>query len=86
MRYRMKAVSKSVSMPDQLWDIVEVHAPTTPGKDRSGYIRNLVEQDLAQSGKLPGTVHAEIIAAADEVGHDRALEILRKAGRRKAAA
>lgn len=47
-----KSVSKSVSMPDWLWDLVEAHAPTTPGKDRSGYFRNLVEDNLRAVGKL----------------------------------
>jgi len=43
-----KSVSKSVSMPERLWAEVETRAPHTPGGDRSGYIRNLVEADLRQ--------------------------------------
>lgn len=48
-----KAVSKSVSMTEALWALVEERAPQTPGKDRSGYITNLVEEDLRAAGMIP---------------------------------
>lgn len=47
-----KVISKSVSMPSTLWGITDAHAKTTEWKDRSGYIRNLVEKDLMTEGKI----------------------------------
>lgn len=72
-------------MTEELWVLVEDRAPNTPGKDRSGYITNLVEEDLRQAGLIPGNERAEINAAIDEIGEGQALEILRRASRRKGA-
>lgn len=84
----MKAVSKSVSLPDTLWAKIETHAPTTPGRDRSGYIRNLVEADLKAAGALefPGDLRAELLAAADELGIETILAAIRREQRRKGKA
>ena len=80
----MKAVSRSVSLPALFWDAIEKHAPTTAGHDRSGYIRSLVETDLAAAGKLPSRqesesadLRAELIALGDELGLSNAVETVR---------
>lgn len=39
-------------MPLETWDLVEKRAPETPFKDRSGYISNLVVEDLKAAGVL----------------------------------
>lgn len=57
----MKAVSKSVSLPEALWNAVDGRKD-----DRSSYIRGLVEADLAASGRLPGTPEADARAKFDE--------------------
>lgn len=82
-----KAVSKSVSMPEALWGTVEDHAPTTPGRDRSGYIRNLVEDDLKKNGPLAAqeSAKAEVFATAEELGMDEAKVVLDRALQRKKA-
>jgi hypothetical protein len=40
-------------MTEETWALVEERAPNTPGRDRSGYIQNLVEEDLRGAGLLP---------------------------------
>lgn len=42
-----------------------------------------IRQRLSREGMLPGNPRAEINAAIEEVGVDRALEVLKKAVRRK---
>lgn len=80
----MNAVSKSVSLPKYLWEAVAEHAPTTVHKDRSGYIRSLVEADLQREGKLPSlaasdaVLKAELLAAAEQMGLPAAIEQLRR--------
>lgn len=55
-------------MPESVWNLVEAHAPTTPGRDRSGYIRNLVEDDLKKNGPLAAdeAARAELLALAED--------------------
>jgi hypothetical protein len=50
-----KAVSKSISLNEETWALIDERAPNTPGRDRSGYIANLVEEDLRGAGLLPLT-------------------------------
>lgn len=74
-----------VNLEDPIGELAERKAD----KDRrsmSGYIALLVEKDLAQSGMMPGTAHSEILAAADEIGTERALAALRRAQRAKRSA
>jgi metal-responsive CopG/Arc/MetJ family transcriptional regulator len=82
----MKAVSKSVSLPEALWETIEAHAPTTPGRDRSGYIRNLVEDDLKRNGPLAAeaATKAELIGYAAQVGFEKALAAVKRIPRRAA--
>jgi hypothetical protein len=70
-------------MPEETWALVEERAPTTPGRDRSGYIANLVDEDLRSAGLMPSDERAEILAVIEEVGIERALEILRRANRKQ---
>lgn len=79
---KTKSVSRSVSMPENIWDAIENHAPTTPGKDRSGYIRSLVESDLNRVGAL-STERIKLEAAVVEVGGPAAaLKLLKRSRRR----
>jgi hypothetical protein len=48
-----KAVSKSISLTEEVWALIDERAPNTPGRDRSGYIANLVEEDLRGAGLMP---------------------------------
>lgn len=48
-----KSISRSVSMLQSRWELIDGHAPTTPGKDRSGYLQALAEADLRAAGLLP---------------------------------
>ena len=58
-----KAVSRSVTMTEEMWDVVDAHATTDPQSgDRSTYIRRLVTADLQAAGKLPGSAEAEDLA------------------------
>lgn len=62
-RDKTKAVSKSVTMTVEMWDVVDAHATTDPQSgDRSTYIRRLVTADLQAAGKLPGSADAEDLA------------------------
>jgi hypothetical protein len=47
------------------------------------YIKEAVMQRLEREGMLPGNPHAEIIAAAEEVGIETALLALKRAARTK---
>lgn len=63
-----KSVSKSVAMPETIWAAIDAHAPATPWKDRSGYMRHLAERDLNAAGMLGGDAEfiAKIAAAVKE--------------------
>lgn len=80
-----KVVSKSVALPNSMWDAIDVHAPTTPGRDRSGYIRGLVEADLKKNGPLAKeeAAKAALIAAGEQFrgGLEGALEALAELSR-----
>jgi metal-responsive CopG/Arc/MetJ family transcriptional regulator len=82
-----RAVSKSVSLPASLWNQIEEYAPTTPGGDRSGYIRNLVSEDLQKNGPESKICVAkeQIMAIADDIGFEAALQALQRAARKRAA-
>jgi len=64
---------------------VELAAKASPQKKVGPYIAEAVRQRLERDGMLPEDHHAEIIAAADEIGVEKALAILTRANRRKAA-
>jgi len=55
-----KAVTKTVSMKESLWQALDLHAESM-GSDRSAYLRSLVEEDLRRSGKLPSTPRADAL-------------------------
>ena len=68
-------------MPENVWAIVDAHAPTTLQHDRSGYIRSLVEADLLAAGKYPGTApdpDTELLSLAEKLGHAAAIAALRE--------
>lgn len=48
-----RAVSRSVSMPESIWDVAEAHAAESHGENVSAYIRRLVLEDLEGKGLLP---------------------------------
>lgn len=60
-----KAKSKSVSLQPDLWAQVEARAAQTHGKNRSAYIRDLVEADLA--GKTAAAIRDDAIVALAKV-------------------
>lgn len=62
-----KAISKSVSMPADLWEAVERHA-VTKGADRSGYLRGLAAADLERH-QQSNSLH-QLMAEAVEAGVD----------------
>jgi hypothetical protein len=76
----MKAVSKSVSMPEAMWESLDSHA-TEINEDRSDLVRRLVQAELQKAGKLPGTpahdIRAEALSAAEIAGPDAVLKALR---------
>ena len=85
-----KAVSRSVSLPESLWGVVDAHAlADVASGDRSSYIRRLVTADLRAAGKLPGSPLAEVAElakeAAEVVGADVVLVALRQLGSGKLA-
>lgn len=53
-----KAKSKSVSMTEQLWELVE-RACSDAHEDRSAYVRRLILPDLQDRGYLPGQHDSE---------------------------
>lgn len=57
-----KAVSKSISLNEDIWALLDERAPNTPGRDRSGYIANLVDEDLRSAGMLPAINADEDVA------------------------
>ncbi len=61
-----KAVARSVSMLESLWDAADARAESTTG-DRSSYIKRLVQADLASAGCLPGSPEAEVKALVDQL-------------------
>lgn len=75
--------SLGVYFTDQEAEAVESAAAVSTEKKPSPYIAEAVRQRLAREGMLPGNPRAEINAAIEEVGVDRALEVLKKAVRRK---
>lgn len=52
----------------------------------SNYVALLVEKDLREAGLLSPGSSAELLAAAEEIGVEQAVLILRRAARRKVAA
>lgn len=87
-----KSVSRSVSMPEDLWDLVDAHALTTRDGDRSTFIRRLVTENLSAAGKLPGSPGARVVAAAlalleiEEGDADAVLAVLKSRSQERLAA
>lgn len=80
-----KSVSKSVSLPDALWDLVDSHAQEIGG-DRSSYVRGLVTTDLQAAGKIgDNLIGANGILAAQLSADPEAAEMVKAALRRIAA-
>lgn len=82
-RNETKAVSRSVTMPESLWDATDSHAASDPiSGDRSSYIRRLVTADLEASGKLPGSAQEQALtksrAMIDLLGPQRAVEVFER--------
>jgi predicted hydrolase (HD superfamily) len=74
--------SLGVYFSDEEATAVDAAAVVSPEKKPSPYIAEAVRQRLSREGMLPGNPRAEINAAIEEVGVDRALEALRKEKRR----
>lgn len=70
------------SIPSDLAKAAEKKA-SEDRRSLSGYIAKLVETDVRQSGHLGNEVNAELQAAVEQVGPERALEALRAEARRK---
>jgi hypothetical protein len=62
---------------------VEAAARISPEKKVAPYIAEAVRQRMAREGTLPTDPRAELLAAAEEVGMDRALDALKRAARTK---
>jgi hypothetical protein len=77
----------SAHVDEKTAETIENAARVSDEKKVGPYVAEAVRQRLAREGMLPGNPHAEIIAAAEEIGVDRALDALRRAQRtRKHAA
>lgn len=63
--------------------VIELAAGASEEKRISPYVLEAIRQRLAREGMLPGNVRAELLAAVEEMGVDRALEVLRRSARRK---
>lgn len=61
-----KSVSRSVSMPQQLWEACESFA-AKHHHDRSSFIRSLVTKALADAGALPDDPKARELARLSEL-------------------
>ena len=59
-----KAVTKTVSMPEKIWEAIDTYAPTI-NEDRSSWLRGLAVKALADAGKLPDSPKAKIISTVD---------------------
>jgi hypothetical protein len=70
------------SIPDELAAAAEKRAESDR-RSLSAHISILVENDAKAAGMLPGNPHAELLAAAEEVGMEAALGALRRELRRK---
>jgi predicted transcriptional regulator len=76
-----KSVSKSVSLPDDMWELVDSHAEATDG-DRSAMFRRLVIAELTSSGKWAGDKTAEFASAVAEFGGPiKVLELIQESQR-----
>lgn len=80
---KSRAVSRSVSLPAFLWDIIDATG------DRSRFIRPLVEKELRAQGKLPGSAENALVEqfaelVSDEAGKKTAAALLEEIASRKA--
>lgn len=64
---------------------IEIAAGASEEKRVSPYVLEAIRQRMSREGMLPGNPRAEINAAIDEMGVDSALDVLRRASRRKGA-
>lgn len=95
MSDQSKAIGKSVSLPEGLWNTIDKHAASDPSSgDRSSYIQRLVTADLQAAGKLPGSpaekarqkAEAVILAFANPEDASAAFDgLLLTAARKKAS-
>lgn len=67
-----------VNLADAYGALLEARAKKEK-RSASSYIGLLIEKDLAAAGLIEGTPHAELLAAAEEIGIDRALTAVRRA-------
>jgi hypothetical protein len=84
-----RAVSRSVSMPESVWQVAEGHAKESHGENVSAYIRRLVMADLEDKGLLtkPEDPRQMVMPALDEAiaarGADHIRALLEAAIRRE---
>ena len=71
---------------DETAAVVEAAAKASSAKKVGPYIAEAVMQRLEREGMMPGNPTAEILAVANEVGHEDSLIALRNLQRRKARA
>lgn len=79
----MPTISAHVS--EDFASAVENAAAVAEEKKVGPWLANAAKDRLEREGLMPGNPKAEILAAVEEIGVERALKILRQAGRKKAA-
>jgi hypothetical protein len=72
----MKSVSKSVSMPENLWQTVEGYVVTLPNQDRSSWIRSLVERELERVGLTTADPISMIAIQAAELARAHGADVV----------
>lgn len=76
----MPTISAHVS--DEFSEAVTAAASNSTEKKVAPWLAEAARQRLEREGMLPGNPNAEVLAAANEVGLSKAVEVLRKAARR----
>lgn len=74
-----------VNLDDATGDLVEAQA-RRDGRSASGYIARLVLKDLESAGLINANSSAEVLAAAEQIGFEKAADILVRHARKKKAA
>lgn len=68
---------------DEFATIVESAALSSPEKKVGPYIAEAIRLRLERDGMLPGDPQAEVLAAAQQLGFDEAVQVLTRAARRR---
>jgi hypothetical protein len=73
----------SAHLPDQEFDAFETAVKASAEKKQGPYIAEAVRQRMEREGMLPGNPHAELVAAAEEVGIEHAVSALKREARKR---